>query len=47
MNIITNNRNKNGTKIDKRNTASYLLMGMFKPFAFNYAHNQNISSSAR
>lgn len=41
MNIITNNRSKNGQPHDKRNTASYLLMGMFKPFAFNYAHNHN------
>jgi hypothetical protein len=40
-NIIYENRVKNGWPIDRRNTPSYLLMGMFKPYAFHYAHQQN------
>jgi len=39
--IINNNRIKNGNPQDRRNTVSYLLMGMFKPFAFNYANILN------
>jgi hypothetical protein len=39
--IINNNRIKNGNPQDRRNTVSYLLMGMFKPFAFNYANINN------
>jgi hypothetical protein len=38
---ITNNRSKNGQPLDRRNTSSYFLMGMFKAFAFNYVHNNN------
>jgi len=40
-NIISNNRIKRGEPLDKRNTVSYLLMGMFKPYAFNFVHNKN------
>ena len=40
-NIIHQNRCTNGTPSDRRNTVSYLLMGMFKPFAFNYTHQQD------
>lgn len=40
-NIINNNRIKNGLPLDRRNTSSYLLMGMFKPFAFNYVDQHN------
>jgi hypothetical protein len=40
-NIITKNRNKIGHPLDRRNTSSYFLMGMFKSFAFNYVHNKN------
>lgn len=40
-NIITNNRIKNGQPLDRRNTSSYFLMGMFKAFAFNYVHHNN------
>jgi hypothetical protein len=40
-NIINENRISLGKPEDKRNTVSYFLMGMFKPFAFNYVHQQN------
>lgn len=39
--IINENRNRVGKPQDQRNTVSYFLMGMFKPFAFNYVHRQN------
>lgn len=40
-NIIYENRAKNGSPLDRRNTPSYFLMGMFKPYAFHYAHQKN------
>lgn len=40
--IINNNRIKNGKPLDNRNTSSYLLMGMFKPYAFNYVYQQKL-----
>lgn len=39
--IINENRILLGNPQDKRNTVSYFLMGMFKPFAFNYVHQHN------
>lgn len=44
-NIINENRIMLGKPQDKRNTISYFLMGMFKPFAFNYVHQQNFFNS--
>lgn len=44
--IINENREKNGKPLDKRNTSSYLLMGMFKPFAFNYVNQHNFFNSS-
>jgi hypothetical protein len=40
-NIINDNRCKNGGPTDRRNTSSYLLMGMFKPYAFHYVNQHN------
>ena len=45
-NIIHENREKNGRPLDRRNTSSYLLMGMFKAFAFQYVHQRNYFNSS-
>lgn len=45
-NIINENRNQNGFPLDRRNTVSYLLMGMFKPFAFNYVNQYNFFNTS-
>jgi hypothetical protein len=39
--IINDNRVKHGQPKDRRNTSSYLLMGMFKPYAFHYVNQHN------
>jgi len=39
--IIQENREKRGNPTDTRNTASYFLMGMFKPLALWIAHQRN------